>query len=85
MKVVLAPGEKIDIEFADTDGKFTIEYGYVAVSVIADLPDASGRVGEIYREPWARSIPEDEVVSEETDTLICLGCGEYIEVCRCYN
>lgn len=51
-KVELEPGEQVTVTFKDTDGGITVEFREDALLVTADLPDTSGREGEIYREDF---------------------------------
>lgn len=53
MQIVLRQGEKVEVTFADTDGIITVDYDYNRenkLTVTTDLPDSSGRQGEIYCE-----------------------------------
>ena len=55
MILEIAPGEKITIKIADSDGEFIIHYDDVneKLSVHADMPDSKDREGEIYCEDWS--------------------------------
>lgn len=50
MKVILQPGEKVEVEFADSDGQITVEFNEADITVLADLPDTEKREGIIYQE-----------------------------------
>jgi len=52
MKVVLRPGDTLEVELDDTDGHFEIKYDVDLgkLEVTSDLPDTQGRVGVIYSE-----------------------------------
>ena len=52
MKIVLNPGEKIEVEFAESDGCITVEFTQTSISVNADMPDTAGREGVIYLEEF---------------------------------
>ena len=61
MKVVMKPGDKLLVEFENTDGSFEIDYdskGDYTLTVVADLPDTSGREGVIYCEDFS-DVPGD--------------------------
>jgi len=68
MKIVLNPGEKVEVEFADSDGCITVEFGKNAISVHADLPDAAGREGIIYLEEFGAD-QIDKIVKKEYEGL----------------
>lgn len=53
MQVILEVGETLDVRFRATDGRILVRFGVDALSVDADLPDSSGRKGEIYREDFS--------------------------------
>lgn len=67
MKITLNPGEKIEIEFADSDGSINVEFkaftgtepGHILVHT--EWKDTSGRVGEIYKEVFG--LPEESKVA----------------------
>lgn len=61
MKVVLRPGERVEIELADTDGRFVVAYGRATLRVTSDLPDTKGRKGVIYEERFRYSHNEKDV------------------------
>jgi len=53
MKVQLAPGERVYVEFEDNEGFILVEYDFnnsSKIRVVSDLPDEEGRDGEIYCE-----------------------------------
>ena len=50
MKIVLKPEEKIEIEFADSDGNIIVEFNADSIRVKSDWPDSENRVGIIYEE-----------------------------------
>lgn len=50
MKVVLKPGEKVEVTFDGTDGEIEVAFSQRAISVRADAPDSDGRDGLIYEE-----------------------------------
>lgn len=50
MKVILQPGEKVEVEFADSDWQITVEFNATDITVRADLPDTEKRQGIIYQE-----------------------------------
>ena len=61
MKIILRPGEKIEIELENTDGVFTIEYDVDKsgkLLVTSDLADDTGREGIIYEENF-NTVPTD--------------------------
>lgn len=58
MKVVLSPDDHLIVEFADTDGTFSIFYDSDDITVFADLPDSKNRSGIIYQERFGE-IPID--------------------------
>jgi hypothetical protein len=72
MKVVMSPGSKLEIEFADSDGRFGIEFkdatnesaGHILIT--SDLPDPSGRVGEIYKEVFGDPAEFNRIVEQTT-------------------
>lgn len=69
MKLILKQGERVEVELADTDGKFVISYGRSTLRVTSDLPDQKGREGVIYEERFgdASDIPEPEKVDTPAD------------------
>jgi len=48
--VEIGQGESVAIRLRDSDGEFIVAYGDDEVTVTADLPDADGNEGVIYRE-----------------------------------
>lgn len=52
MKILLSPGEKVEIKFAETDGVIEVAFAFNedSIRVTADMPDSTGRVGVIYEE-----------------------------------
>jgi hypothetical protein len=56
MIVVLKPGETLHVQFYESDGEITVDFSETAITVNADLPDTSGREGEIYREEFGKFI-----------------------------
>lgn len=52
MKVVLKPGDTLEVELDETDGHFEIKYDvdFGKLEVTADMPDSTGREGVIYSE-----------------------------------
>lgn len=70
MIVMLKPGERVQIQFLESDGELVVEFdvdGDGHLRVLADLPDSSGREGVIYDEDFSRTPleameegPEDE-------------------------
>ena len=50
MKVVLKPGETLEVEFEETDGTIIVGFSETDITVSANLPDTSGREGVIYQE-----------------------------------
>lgn len=60
MRIELDPGETITVAFANSDGEIAITFGPQEILVTADLPDTSGRVGEIYREDFVGSLETDD-------------------------
>ena len=58
MKVILKPGEKLEVAFEttvgkeiiDLDGSIFIEFTFDELKVTADLPDSDNRSGVIYSE-----------------------------------
>lgn len=67
MQIVLKKGEQISVVLEDTDGEFIIEYGEESLTVVSDLPDSSGREGEIYREDFMEGLSVDEGRPEVAD------------------
>jgi hypothetical protein len=69
-KVTIAPGEKLEIEFADSDGKIEIDFKAASdteeghILITADLPDTSGREGEIYKEIFGGPVDFDEIAAK---------------------
>ena len=53
MKIVLSPGEKIAVEFAESDGSIVVEFNETDISVVTAWPDTTGRVGTIYQEKFS--------------------------------
>lgn len=68
MKIVLAPGDKLEIEFDGTDGSLAIDFAAADkdraghILVVADLPDSIGRSGEIYKEVFGGNEFEEPIV-----------------------
>jgi hypothetical protein len=70
VKVILSPGEKLEIEFADSDGKIEIDFkaanetdeGHILIT--ADMPDSTGREGEIYKEVFGNPADFDEIAAK---------------------
>lgn len=75
MKVAIFPGETLEIEVGNADGIFTVTYGEEHLTIEADMPDTSGRMGVIYDENFGSvfeasqhiaagaSILDEEVIS----------------------
>lgn len=59
MKIVLMPGEKVEVTFAGTDGEIEVAFSERAISVKADTPDSEGREGVIYEERFDIGATED--------------------------
>lgn len=56
MKIQIFAGDQIEVVVADSDGTFTIAYdvdGSRKLTVSADMPDTTGREGEIYCEDFS--------------------------------
>lgn len=56
MKIILQPGEKVSIEFADSDGEITVDFnskGDNCLRVETEWPDTQGRQGVIYEEDYS--------------------------------
>jgi hypothetical protein len=51
--VILEPGDRLVVEFVETDGNFEVAYDEKGIEVSASLPDARGRQGVIYKEEFA--------------------------------
>lgn len=72
MHISLSQGDRLTVVISDSDGSFTVKYGYndsEKLTVEADMPDSSGRQGIIYEEDFGPSedddvdcLSEDEVV-----------------------
>lgn len=58
MKVILQPGEKVEVEFSESDGSIVVEFNHTDISVLTAWPDTAGRVGVIYQEKFAT--PSDD-------------------------
>lgn len=66
MKVVIAQGESVEVEIADSDGRLTISYTATELTVSADMPGSHlGSEGLIYREVFAGCTCEDMVIDEK--------------------
>ena len=52
MKVVLHPGESVDVEFFESDGSIIVAFNESDISVSTDWPDTEGRKGVIYQEKF---------------------------------
>ena len=66
--VIVPPGMKLSIKFANTDGEFIVDFdseGNNELTITADLPDSEEREGMIYREVFGTSEYSD--VAEEKD------------------
>ena len=63
LRVVLAPGQSVDVEFQDSDGVINVAFSTDALRVTADLPDTTGRGGEsdpvIYEERFGELESKD--------------------------
>ena len=55
MVIVLKPGEKIEIQFYETDGQIDVEFSHDSIRVHTDWPDTSNRSGTLYEEKFSRS------------------------------
>lgn len=51
-KIELEYGESVTITFAQSDGEIKVSFANFAITVIADMPDKSGREGIIYEETF---------------------------------
>lgn len=63
MKVVLQPGEEIEVMFAGTSGEIKVAFHEEAIQVKADIPDDNGRSGLIYEERFdePKKLPPEKV------------------------
>jgi len=70
MKVVLSHRDKLLVELEGTDGSFQIFFDHDSapgcLRVVADLPDDSGRAGEIYCEDFYASQDFEKLYQEAT-------------------
>jgi hypothetical protein len=64
MKLVLKPGERIKVRFANSDGGIDVQFNHNNITVKSDLPDTKGREGVIYREEFGNRVPIDEFSEE---------------------
>lgn len=64
IEIVLRPGQLVKVTLHETDGEIIVNYGKTAFTVTADIPDTSGRGGEIYREEWDNEPMGDEDMPE---------------------
>lgn len=60
MKLELAPGEKIVVTFAESDGEIEVAFNDISIEVSTDWPDSTGRRGVIYREVFGDGEQGDE-------------------------
>lgn len=65
MKIVLKPGEKLEIALADDsgediDGSIIVDFQFNELKITTDWPDSDGRVGTIYSERF-RSFHDDDL------------------------
>ena len=58
MIVVLKPGEKVEIHFAESDGEITVNFQEDRITVETAWPDTAGRQGVIYEEIFGAGISE---------------------------
>jgi hypothetical protein len=63
MKVILHEGEKVEVEFAESDGQITVEFNPTDLIVKADMPDTDGRTGIIYQEKFGAIVTEEELLA----------------------
>lgn len=61
MQVTLCPGEYVDVTFAETDGTIRVAFLETAIFVNADMPDSTGREGQIYREDFSDTGRNDKI------------------------
>jgi len=62
MKILLQPGDVLEIELGDTDGNFLFSYDHNKdglLQIIADTPDTRGREGVIYCEDFNAVVGEE--------------------------
>ena len=64
MIVVLKPGEKVEIQFAESDGEITVAFHEERITVETDWPDTAGRQGVIYEEIFGYGISDKIAVVE---------------------
>jgi hypothetical protein len=50
--VVLKPGQRVAIQFHESDGQIDVEFGRTGIKVKTDWPDQKGRKGIIYNETF---------------------------------
>lgn len=66
--IVLRQGQRVCIEFHETDGEIVVDYdsaGDSKLSVVAELPDSEGRSGLLYCEDFSMTPAEDWCAEEE--------------------
>lgn len=56
MKIVLQPGEEIEIEFADADGGIVVGFDHKRIRAKAYMADIHGRSGVIYDEIFGEKV-----------------------------
>jgi len=70
MKLELEQGEMILLTLQGTDGEILIDYdsdGSMRLRIMVDMPDSSGREGEIYCEDFSPDDEADEAVLHDED------------------
>jgi hypothetical protein len=68
MYVTLEPGDKLTIQFHQTDGEIIVQYDHKndnTLTVEADLPDDTGRNGVIYKESFGSNLDPDLIHMED--------------------
>jgi hypothetical protein len=76
MKVMLSPGETLQVGYLDddgreTDGGLSVVYGENSIKVETDWPDTQGRTGVVYEEKFGVHLDPDEVdcLAEDSRSL----------------
>lgn len=60
VKMVLSPGDRVEITLKDTDRTFMVEWGMGAMTIHANVPDAIGREGVIYHGVFVFVVPDSD-------------------------
>lgn len=79
MKIILSPGEDLQIEFADTDGQFTIAFDTVQFPRQIVVKETGGMDGNVIG--IARAVLYRESFSDREAINVCGMCGRATCVC----